>query len=222
VHPQITTAQNIATFTRQIQSIGFSYDWEREIDTTDPQYYKWTQWIFLKLFDAGLAHEQDLPINYCPSCKTGLANEEVLGNFSCERCGTQVEKKKIRQWVLAITKYAERLLTDVDDLDWPEGIKDMQRNWIGKSQGCEFELKKAIPETGLSSEDKKNTRPVSIRVYTTRVDTVFGMTYCVIAPDHADVEDFITPEYKADCQAYIKKSNTQSDQDRTADGKEKT
>ncbi len=210
VHPRITTADNIATFKRQIQSLGFSYDWEREIDTTDPDYFRWTQWIFLKLFEAGLAYEQDLPINYCPSCKTGLANEEVLSDFSCERCGTQVEKKKIRQWVLAITKYAERLLVDVDDLDWPEGIKDMQRNWIGKSQGCEFELKK--------SDDSSK----SIRVYTTRVDTVFGMTYAVIAPDHKDVQDFITPENKAASEAYIKKSNNQSDQDRTADGKEKT
>ena len=210
VHPKITTAENIATFKRQIQSLGFSYDWDREIDTTDPEYFRWTQWIFLKLFEAGLAYEQDLPINYCPSCKTGLANEEVLSDFSCERCGTQVEKKKIRQWVLAITKYAERLLSDVDDLDWPEGIKDMQRNWIGKSEGCEFELKKSDDETK------------SIRVYTTRVDTVFGMTYAVIAPDHKDVEGFIAPEHTDECHAYIKKANNQSDQDRTADWKEKT
>jgi len=190
VHPRITTDQNIATFKRQIQELGFSYDWEREIDTTDPEYYKWTQWIFLKLFEEGLAYEQDLPINYCPSCKTGLANEEVLWDFSCERCGTQVEKKKIRQWVLAITKYAERLLADVDDLDWPEGIKDMQRNWIWKSEGCEFEL--------------------------------FGMTYAVIAPDHPDVHDFIESSHSDDVLAYIKKANNQSDQDRTADDKEKT
>jgi len=209
-HPRITTDRNIATFKRQIQSLGFSYDWEREIDTTDPEYYKWTQWIFLKLFEKGLAYEQDLPINYCPSCKTGLANEEVLWDFSCERCGTQVEKKKIRQWVLAITKYAERLLSDVDDLDWPEGIKDMQRNWIGKSEGCEFELKK-------SDDDSK-----SIRVYTTRVDTVFGMTYAVIAPDHLDVHDFITESESRVCLEYVKKANNQSDQDRTADDKEKT
>jgi leucyl-tRNA synthetase len=209
-HPRITTDQNIATFKRQIKSLGFSYDWEREIDTTDPEYFRWTQWIFLKLFEHGLAYEQDLPINYCPSCKTGLANEEVLGDFSCERCGDQVEKKKIRQWVLWITKYAERLLNDVDDLDWPEGIKDMQRNWIGKSEGCEFELKK--------SDDESK----SIRVYTTRVDTVFGMTYCVIAPDHPDVAQFIAVENEAQCNEYISASNKQSDQDRTADDKEKT
>lgn len=209
-HPRITTDENIATFKRQIQSLGFSYDWSREIDTTDPAYFKWTQWIFLKLFEKWLAYEQDLPINYCPSCKTGLANEEVLGDFSCERCGEQVEKKKIRQWVLAITKYAERLLQDVDDLDWPEGIKDMQRNWIGKSEGCEFELKKADDESK------------SIRVYTTRVDTVFGMTYAVIAPDHPSVQDFICDSERAHCEAYIDAAAKQSDQDRTADDKEKT
>ncbi len=216
-HPRITTDENISNFRRQIKSLGFSYDWEREIDTTDPEYFKWTQWIFLKLFEQGLAYEQDLPINYCPSCKTGLANEEVLSDFSCERCGAQVEKKKIRQWVLAITKYADRLLKDVDDLDWPEGIKDMQRNWIGKSEGCEFEMKKSgtgTPSCGV---------PVpSIRVYTTRIDTVFGMTYAVIAPDHPDVEKFISDEQREECEAYIKKASRQSDQDRTADDKEKT
>lgn len=134
IHPSVKTQENIATFKRQIQSLGFAYDWDREIATTDPEYYRWTQWIFLKLFEAGLAYEQDLPINYCPSCKTGLANEEVLADRSCDRCGTQVERRKLRQWVLAITKYAERLLADVDKLDWPEGIKEMQRNWIGKSE----------------------------------------------------------------------------------------
>ncbi len=209
-HPRTTTDNNIATFKRQLKSLGFSYDWDREIDTTDPEYFKWTQWIFLKLFEAGLAYEQDLPINYCPSCKTGLANEEVLADFSCERCGEQVEKKKIRQWVLAITKYAERLLKDVDDLDWPEGIKDMQRNWIGKSEGCEFELIK-------KGDDSK-----SIRVYTTRIDTVFGMTYAVIAPDHPDVQHFILDKQRSDCEAYIDTASKQSDQDRTADDKEKT
>ena len=137
-HPRVTTDKNINNFRKQIKSLWISYDWDREVDTTDPNYYKWTQWIFLKMFEHGLAYEQDLPINYCPSCKTGLANEEVLNDFTCERCGTKVEKKKIRQWVLAITKYADRLLKDVDKLDWPESIKEMQRNWIWKSEGCEF------------------------------------------------------------------------------------
>lgn len=209
-HPRITTDQNINNFRKQIKALGFSYDWDREIDTTDPKYYKWTQWIFLKLFEKGLAYEQDLPINYCPSCATWLANEEVLNNFTCERCGDKVVKKKIRQWVLWITQYAERLLSDVDKLDWPEGIKDMQRNWIGKSEGCEFELKKAWDEFK------------SISVYTTRIDTVFGMTYAVLAPDHNSVDDFITAEYANACEAYITDANGKSDQDRTADDKEKT
>ncbi len=209
-HPRITTDQNIKTFKTQTKKLGFSYDWDREIDTTDPSYYKWTQWIFLKLFEHGLAYEQDLPINYCPSCKTGLANEEVLNDFTCERCGTKVQKKKIRQWVLAITKYADRLLADVDKLDWPEGIKDMQRNWIGKSEGCEFEMKK----------DWDNSK--FVKVYTTRIDTVFGMTYAVLAPDHPQVLDFITPEQKKACLDYIDNSKKKSDQDRTADNKEKT
>lgn len=209
-HPRITTDANISNFRKQIKALGFSYDWDREIDTTDPDYYKWTQWIFLKLFEKGLAYEQDLPINYCPSCKTGLANEEVLNDFTCERCGTKVEKKRIRQWVLWITQYAERLLSDVDRLDWPEGIKDMQRNWIGKSEGCEFSLKK------VGDESK------SIWVYTTRVDTVFWMTYAVLAPDHVDVMDFVTDEQKQACLDYIDESNKKSDQDRTQDDKEKT
>jgi leucyl-tRNA synthetase len=202
-HPSITTAENIATFKRQIKSLWFSYDWDREIDTTDPKYYKWTQWIFAKLFEKWLAYEQDLPINFCPSCKTGLANEEVLANWTCERCGTVVEKRKIRQWVLAITKYADRLAQDVEDLDWPEWIKDMQRKWIWRSEGCEFEMKKAWDETK------------SIRVYTTRIDTVFGMTYAVIAPDHKDIQDFITPEQKEACDKYISDAKNKSDLDRT-------
>ena len=209
-HPRITTDANIKTFKSQIKKLGFSYDWDREIDTTDPKYYKWTQWIFLKLFEKGLAYEQDLPINYCPSCKTWLANEEVLNDFTCDRCGTKVEKKKIRQWVLGITKYADRLLADVDKLDWPESIKEMQRNWIGKSEGCEFEMKK------VWDENKK------IAVYTTRIDTVFGMTYSVLAPDHKDIMDFITPEKKEACLKYIEDSAKKSDQDRTQDDKEKT
>ena len=209
-HPRVTTDQNINNFRKQIKALGFSYDWDREIDTTDPKYYKWTQWIFLKLFENGLAYEQDLPINYCPSCKTWLANEEVLNDFTCERCGTKVEKRKIRQWVLWITKYADRLLADVDKLDWPEGIKDMQRNWIWKSEGCEFSLKK-------SDDDTK-----SISVYTTRIDTVFGMTYAVLAPDHSSVEDFITEKQKQACENYITEASKKSDQDRTQDDKEKT
>ncbi len=208
-HPRITTDENITTFKRQIKELWFSYDWSREIDTTNPKYYKWTQFIFLKLFESWLAYEQDLPINYCPHCKTSVANEEVLNDFTHERCGTKVEKKKLRQWVLAITKYADRLLADVDRLDWPESIKEMQRNWIGKSEWCEFEMKKAWDNSK------------SIRVYTTRIDTVFGMSYVAIAPDHKDIIDFITPEQKDACLNYIEKSKSKSDQDRI-NSKEKT
>lgn len=218
VHPKITTDENIANFKRQLQALGLSYDWDREIATTDPKYYKWTQWIFLKLFEAGLAYEQDLPINYCPSCKTGLANEEVVGDNICDRCSTKVERRKIRQWVLAITKYAERLLADVDGLDWPEGIKEMQRNWIGKSEGVEFEMKKAVSPLEKGGQGGLD----SLSVYTTRIDTVYGMTYVVLAADHKDVENWITPEQKDACEAYIAEAKNKSDQDRTNEGKEKT
>lgn len=209
-HPAITTAENVQTFIDQLKSLGFNYDWDRMVDTTDPEYYKWTQWIFLELFKRWLAYEQDLPINYCPSCKTGLANEEVLSDNTCDRCGTKVERRPIRQWVLRITQYADRLLEDLDGLDWPEGIKEMQRNWIGKSEGCEFEMKKSDDATK------------SIRVYTTRVDTVYGMTYAVLAPDHPHVDDFITDEQRSACEVYIADAKSKSDQDRTADNKEKT
>ncbi len=209
-HPKTTTNKNIDKFRKQIKSLWFSYDWGREINTTDPNYYKRTQWIFLKLFEHGLAYEQDLPINYCPSCKTGLANEEVLWDNTCERCWTVVEKRKIRQWVLAITKYADRLEKDVDKLDWPEGIKKMQKNWIWKSIWCEFKMQKA--------DDKD----LFISVYTTRVDTVFGMTYAVLAPDHKDVENFITQDRKKECLEYIEKAKRKSDQDRTQANKPKT
>ncbi len=209
-HPAVTTAKNIETFITQLKALGFGYDWNRMIDTTDPKYYQWTQWIFLELFKKGLAYEQNLPINYCPSCKTGLANEEVLSDNTCDRCGTLVERRAIRQWVLKITDYAERLIADLDEVDWSESVKEMQRNWIGKSEGCEFEMKKS------DDENKK------IAVYTTRVDTVFGMSYAVLAPDHPNVIDFITDAQKLDCLTYIEASKSKSDQDRTQDGKEKT
>lgn len=208
-HPAITTAKNVEVFRGQIQNLGLAYDWDREIDTTDPSYYKWTQWIFLKLFEAGLAFEQDLPINYCPSCKTGLANEEVLSDNTCERCGTKVERRPIRQWVLKITAYADRLLADIDKLEWPEGIKEMQRNWIGRSEGVEFFMKKADDAEKILS------------VYTTRIDTVYGMTYAVMAPDHKDVAEWIANEKRAECEAYVVASKFKSDLDRT-ESKDKT
>lgn len=209
-HPAVTTAANVANYTRQMKSMGLSYDWSREINTTDADYIKQTQWIFLQLFERGLAYEQDLPINYCPSCKTGLANEEVVGDNKCDRCGTTVERRKIRQWVLKITEYAERLLADIDTLDWPESIKDMQRNWIGKSEWVEFRMKKDWDST------------IELAVYTTRIDTVYGMTYVVLAADHKDVDSWITPEYRAKCDAYITHSKAKSDLERTNEGKEKT
>jgi leucyl-tRNA synthetase len=209
-HPNVTTRLNVENYKRQIQSLGLSYDWDREIDTTDPAYYRWTQWIFSKLFEKGLAYEQDLPINFCPSCKTGLANEEVLANNTCDRCGATVEKKKIRQWVLAITKYADRLLSDIDAVDWPEGIKEMQRNWIGKSEGCQF---------AFSKSDEVESK---LEVYTTRIDTVFGVSYVVVAPDFKGIHTWITPDQKDACETYIRLSSSKSDQERTNEGKEKT
>lgn len=206
-HPAITTAANIDRFREQLKKFGFAFDWNREIDTTSPEYYKWSQWIFLKLFEAGLAYESDKPINFCPSCKTGLANEEVVDG-KCERCGTPVEKKAIRQWILAITKYADRLLSDIDRLDWPEGIKEMQRNWIGKSEGCQFFFK------GIDCPD--------VEVFTTRIDTVFSGAFVVIAPDHPRVQEYIHADHKKECDKYIKKTQEESDIERTKLDKQKT
>lgn len=209
LHPKIVVSQNIQKFKEQIESLGISYDWNREINTTDPQYYKWTQWIFLKMFEHGLAYEQDLPIHYCPQCKTGLAHEEVLSNGRCERCFTLVEKRKIRQWVLAITKYAERLLEDLKDLEWPESIKTMQREWIGKSEGVEFSM--PIQNTSYT-----------IHVFTTRIDTVFAVTYVAIAPEIAQkLLEHIPQEYQQKCKEYIETSIHKLDEVRII-GKEKT
>jgi leucyl-tRNA synthetase len=206
-HPAITTAANIDRFREQLKKFGFAFDWNREVDTTNPDYYKWSQWIFLKLFEAGLSYESDKPINFCPSCKTGLANEEVVDG-KCERCGTPVEKKAIRQWILAITKYADRLLSDIDRLDWPEGIKEMQRNWIGKSEGCQFSFR------GIDCPD--------VEVFTTRIDTVFSGAFVVIAPDHPKVQECIHADHKKECEKYIKKTEEESDIERTKLDKQKT
>ena len=207
-HPYITTNKNINNFRRQIKSLGFSYDWDREISTCDEDYYKWTQWIFLQLYKKGLAYEAHTPINWCPSCKTGLANEEVKEG-RCERCGTKVEKKNIRQWMLKITAYGDRLLKGLDDLDWPESVKTMQRNWIGRSEGAAvfFKLEK--------SDDY-------LEVYTTRCDTLFGATYMVIAPEHPLVEKLTTPEQKKAVEEYLEVTKHKSDLERTDLAKEKT
>ncbi|MCK9272548.1 leucine--tRNA ligase [Candidatus Gracilibacteria bacterium] len=208
-HPATFTQKNIANFKRQIKSFGPSFDWSKEIDTTDPEYYKWTQWIFLELFKAGLAYEKEAPINWCPSCKTGLANEEVVDGL-CERCDTQVVQKNMKQWYLKITDYAEKLIDDLKDVNWPEYIKTSQKNWIGKSEGTEFKMQK-------SDDSTKN-----ISVYTTRIDTVFGMTYAVMAPDHSQVLDFITEGQKKSCLDYIESSKKKSAMERTELNKDKT
>jgi leucyl-tRNA synthetase len=207
-HPRVTTHKNIDVFRRQIKSLGLSYDWDREVSTCEADYYKWTQWIFLKLYEKGLAYESEQPINFCPSCKTGLANEEVKEG-KCERCGTAVVRKNIRQWMLKITAYADRLLEDLDLLDWPEAIKAMQRNWIGRSEGAAVFFQ-------LENMDEK------LEVYTTRCDTLFGATYMVIAPEHPLVEKLTVPSQKAAVQAYLDMAAHKSDLERTDLAKDKT
>ncbi|TBR24651.1 leucine--tRNA ligase [bacterium] len=205
-HPRIVTQRNIANFRRQIQSLGFSYDWDREVDTTDPEYYKWTQWIFLQLYKKGLAYESTIPINWCPSCKTGLANEEVFGG-SCERCGTGVERRDMRQWILRITAYAQRLLDDLGTLDWPESTLAMQRHWIGRSEGAEVDF---------AIGDHKVT------VFTTRPDTLYGATYLVLAPEHPLVDAITATEFKGGVLRYIENAKHKTDLERTEIQKEKT
>ncbi|MBQ7650492.1 MAG: leucine--tRNA ligase, partial [Victivallales bacterium] len=207
-HPAITTAKNIQTFKRQLKSFGFSFDWDREINTTDPGYYKWTQWIFSKLYEQGLAYESEQPVNWCPALGTVLANEEVINGHS-EVGNFPVIRKPIRQWVLRITKYAEKLLDGIDGLDWPEGTKEMQRNWIGKSTGAEVDF----PVDG---------KDVKIKVYTTRPDTLFGATYMVLAPEHPLVEQLTTDECRAAVEQYVTETKSKSDLARTEDSKEKT
>jgi len=215
-HPRVTTEQNIATFKRQIQSLGFSYDWDREIDTTDPKYYQWTQWIFLQLFKKGLAYEATVPINFCPSCKTGLANEEVKDG-KCDRCGAEVERKNMRQWMLRITAYADRLLSGLDKLDWPESIKSLQRNWIGRSEGADVDFKIKCRDVAC------NVSTNAITVYTTRPDTLFGATYMVLSPEHKLVQELKNQIANwAEVEAYINIAKNKSDLERTELNKEKT
>lgn len=208
-HPRITTEHNIKRFREQLQAIGFSYDWDREVNTTDPNYFKWTQWIFLKLYEMGLAYEDEVAVNWCPELGTVLANEEVIDGKS-EVGGYPVFRRPMRQWVLKITAYAERLLQDLDELDWPESLKDMQRNWIGKSVGTEIDF-------ALEGYD---TEP--IRVFTTRPDTLFGATYMVLAPEHHLVEKITSEQQRTAVQAYVKSAAAKSDLDRQELSKEKT
>ena len=207
VHPEKSTKENVENMKRQLNEISAVYDWDMEVNTTDPNFYKWTQWIFVKMFKAGLAYEKEFPINWCPSCKTGLANEEVV-NGSCERCGTAVTKKNLRQWMLKITEYAERLLGDLDKLDWPEKVKKMQAEWIGKSHGAEVDFK-------IDGSDQ------TLTVYTTRPDTLYGSTFLVLAPEHPLAKELATDERREEVEEYINKSSMRSTVDRLQD-KEKT
>ena len=206
-HPAIKTEENVNNFRRQIQSLGFSYDWDREINTTDPKYYKWTQWIFKQLYNKGLAYIDEVNVNWCAKLGTVLANEEVINGRS-ERGNHPVEKKPMRQWMFKITEYAEQLLEGLEDLDWPEGIKEMQRNWIGKSIGAEVDFV-------VDGHDEK------VRVYTTRPDTLFGATYMVLAPEHSLVLKITTDEKRAEVEEYVSAAKFKSDLDR-AESKEKT
>jgi len=206
--PQETVLNNIKKFKKQCQEMGFSYDWNREINTTDPKYYKWTQWIFLQLFKHNLAYEDEVPVNWCPSCKTVLADEEVVDN-KCERCGTEVVRKKLKQWLLKITAYAERLLKDLDLLDWPESIKTMQRNWIGKSEGVEVDFR------------IENTQEY-VKVFTTRIDTIFGATYLILSPEHPLAKKITPLNYQKEVEDYLEKSSQKSEFERIKEARVKT
>ncbi|MCL6516843.1 class I tRNA ligase family protein, partial [Alicyclobacillus sp.] len=193
IHPSVSTANNIANFKRQLQEIGAMYDWDREINTSDPSYYKWTQYFFVKMFERGLAYRKKMPINWCPSCKTGLANEEVIDG-TCERCGSEVTKKEMNQWMLRITAYADRLLKDLDRLDWPDKVKRMQANWIGRSEGARIRF--AVD--GVEGAE--------IEVFTTRPDTLYGATYMVLAPEHPLVERITTADRREAVEAYVRET----------------
>ncbi len=209
IHPKIVTKKNTDIFRRQLKSLGFSFDWQREIDTTDPNYYKWTQWIFLQLYKNGLAYKKKMPINWCLSCKIGLANEEVIGN-GCERCGSPVEKREKEQWLLMITKYAGKLLEDLKTVDYLEKIKIQQANWIGKSEGAEIDF------------SIKNSRE-KIKIFTTRPDTLFGATYMVLAPEHWFIHQLGNKISNIkEVKEYVKKAKRKSDLQRTDLAKEKT
>ncbi len=209
VHPSINTNKNIARYKEQLEKISLNYDWDREISTTDPEFYKWTQWAFIQMFKKGLVFESNEPINWCPSCKTGLANED-LEDGKCERCDSEIEQKPIRQWVIKITDYADRLLADIDKLDWQDSIKESQRNWIGRSEGAEIDF--AVK----GSDDK-------IKVFTTRPDTLFGATYMVLAPEHKLVQKWLDGlENKSEVEKYIKDASKKSHIERGDMTKEKT
>ncbi len=199
-NPMTFVPKNIKRYKNQMEMIGLSYDWDREINTTDPNYYKWTQWMFLKMYEKGLVYQKTAPINFCPSCKTGLANEEVIGG-RCERCGSITEVKYLNQWHIKITAYADRLLEDLDELDWPENVKEMQRNWIGKSEGYEVTFK-------IAGEEKE------IIIFTTRLDTIFGATFVVLAPEHPLSAKIPEEEYVSNVESYIENSLKRPERER--------
>ncbi|MHB8860309.1 MAG: leucine--tRNA ligase [Minisyncoccota bacterium] len=222
VHPRAAVEKNIASFKAQLAHLGFDYDWSREINTTDPAYYHWTQWTFLKMLEHKVAFQSNEPINWCPSCKTGLANEDLDGNV-CERCGTQVEKKRLPQWVLKITDYADRMLADLDTLDWPEHIKEAQRNWIGRSEGAEISFEVRTSDVLTSAGGTSDIQPIT--VFTTRPDTIYGATYVVLAPEHPLLrQGFAGQAFKNqnEVDAYIASAATKTEIERGAEGKEKT
>ncbi|OHA79835.1 MAG: leucine--tRNA ligase [Candidatus Yonathbacteria bacterium RIFCSPHIGHO2_01_FULL_44_41] len=209
VHPRVAVEKNTKRYKEQLSMIGFDYDWSREINTTDPTFYKWTQWIFLKMFKKGLAYESYEPINWCPTCQTGLANED-LEDGKCERCDTPIEKKPMRQWVLRITDYADRMLADIDKLDWPVSIKEAQKNWIGRSEGAEIDF-------AIEGSEKK------ITVFTTRLDTLFGATYCVLAPEHKLIDELKESIANwGEVEKYRTETKARTEIERTAEGRDKT
>ena len=212
--PQDVTRENTDTFRRQLKSLGLSFDWSREINTTDPQYYKWTQWMFLEFFRAGLAYKKKMPINWCLSCKIGLANEEVVDG-TCERCHGPVEKRDKEQWMIAITKYADRLLTDLDTVDYLPKIKKQQQDWIGKSEGAEVDFE-------IESSNIQHSTSNKLKVFTTRPDTLFGATYMVLAPEHELVKKITTEEQKSEVEKYVATARKKSDIERGDATKEKT
>jgi len=221
IHPAIATRKNTAVFKRQQKNLGLSFDWSREINTTDPEYYKWTQWIFIQLFKKGLAYKAKMPINWCPACKIGLANEEVVEG-KCERCGEKVVRKEKEQWMLKITKYAERLIQDLDKVDYPERVKISQKEWIGKSEGWEIQFSIATLR-GVSHFVRSSNFQFSINVFTTRADTLFGCTYLVLASEHPLIEELKSQitNYKH-VKDYIEKSKEKIEKERIAGDKEKT
>ena len=236
-NPMDMVPEHIATFKKQMKSLGFSYDWDREFTTTDPNYYKWTQWLFIQFYKMGLLYKKNAPINYCPKCKTGLAEEEVLADGTHERCGNKIEKRDLPQWVFKITKYADRLLSDLEGLDWPKGILDMQRNWIGKKEGINITYKVVDSAEHFfhgTNESEKNIHASSKKIiyelvcFTTRPDTNFGATFIVIAPEHKFVKKIINKEFKITnselekIKKYIEDTNGKNEIERGAEGRKKT